>query len=283
MFRRAISIALFFAVLPLFAACSSSQATPMESATPTPEPSYLTEEIPPCTSAPGSSVDPCEPGVAQFEEGAALSLPDIGDEPWSIREMLGGGGASAYVIHLALRGAYLPDTARCTAGDRFRAPSYLQEEFYTVAIKCYIDVRVGAYILGDGPSTLTVYRLGAIYGDDTEQDVIEEMRQAFETSIDGWFPGREEVLFLGPAPDLSSEVWQVMGVWDVQRREDGMVVAVHPDRDLWKDLRPDEYRTLSSRDGAARLHASGDRSESGPSRRKRRTHRPSHRPAHASQ
>ena len=116
---------------------------------------------------------------------------------------------------------------------------------------------MNAYILGSGPSILTVYLGGPIYWDGeyaltaeregtTEQGIIEEQRQGFETSIDNILPGREAIQFLGPPPDLSSEVWRAMGAWDVQRREDGVVIAVHPDRDLWRDLKPNGYLTHHS-------------------------------------
>ena len=50
-------------------------------------------------------------------------------------------------------------------------------------------------------------------------------------------------MFLGPAVDLSSEAWRLMGYWDVQKHEDGTVTAGHPDRDLWRRLKPDDYQT----------------------------------------
>ena len=59
----------------------------------------------------------------------------------------------------------------------------------------------------------------------------------------GGIAGREEVLFIGPSSGLSVEVWQAFTIWDVQQREDGTVIAVHPHRDLWRRLRPDEYLT----------------------------------------
>ena len=167
----------------------------------------------------------------------------------------------AWVTHLVLRGTYLPDTMRCTAGDRFRPPSYLSDEFdYDVnprVIKCYIDMRANAYVLGSGPSTLTVYIARDIYWDGgyagmaadegtIEQDVIEEIRHQFEADIGDALAGREHVLFLGPPPDLSSETWQAIGYWDVQRQEDGVVIAVHPRRELWRHLRPDDYQTHRS-------------------------------------
>ena len=46
--------------------------------------------------------------------------------------------------------------------------------------------------------------------------------------------GREVVLFIGPGHSHATEVWEVYGTWDVQRKEDGVVIAVHPDRDDWR-------------------------------------------------
>ena len=124
------------------------------------------------------------------------------------------------------------------------------------SVKCYINMRANAYVLGSGPSTLTVLLFRHIYwdheltpyteGDPTEQDLIEELRQQLETAISDHFPGREHVLFLGPAVDLSSEAWRFLASWDVQRREDDTVVAVHPDGDLWRRIRPNEYQTFLS-------------------------------------
>ena len=41
------------------------------------------------------------------------------------------------------------------------------------------------------------------------------------------------MLFVGPSVDSSAEAWQVFSNWDVQRREDETVIAVHPHRDFW--------------------------------------------------
>ena len=123
-------------------------------------------------------------------------------------------------------------------------------------IKCYIDVRANAYVLGSGPSILTVMFFRYIYWDQeytsyleegqTERVLIEEDRQMFEALFSDLFSGREHVVFLGPDFDLSSEAWRFLGFWDVQRREDGTVVAIHPDRGLWASIRPDQYQTHRS-------------------------------------
>ena len=157
----------------------------------------------------------------------------------------------AWVTHLALRGTYLPDTVRCTAGDLFRPPTYLRDEFSGMvnerSIKCYIDVRSNAYVLGSGLSTLTTLLFRYIYWDDEEQYLVEELRQQFEIAISDVFPGREHIMFLGPPEDLSSEAWRFLGYWDVQQREDGTVIAVHPHRDLWRRMRPNEYQSHLSK------------------------------------
>ena len=207
--------------------------TPVSSeiATSDSRPAYPTEEIPPCTPLPGSVIDPCDPNAPPLDMGTAQYVPDLDDEPITVREMLDDEPPPAWVTHVVLRATYLPGTVRCTAGDRFRPPPYLSDEFvYTAnsrAFKCYVDVRANAYVLGSGPSTLTAMVFKYLYFDgeyrpqeegQTEQDVIEEVRQQFETSISDFFPGKENIIFLGPPVDLSSEVWRLLGFWDVQRR-----------------------------------------------------------------
>ncbi len=251
---RIIQPALVLAVLILLAACDS----PQSNATKVDVNDYLAEEIPPCTPVPDSSVDPCDPDAPPIEMG--IGHRDLGDEPLTIRQMLNDDPnppPPSWPTHLMLRGTYLPRTVRCTSGDLFHPPSHLQDEFdYDVnprAIKCYVDVRTNAYIVGSGPSTLTVMVFRWVYWDyeytpyleegQTEQDLIEEDRHLFETAMNGLFPGREHIIGLAPSVDLSSEAWRFLGSWDVQRREDGTVIAVHPDRDLWRRLRPDDYQS----------------------------------------
>ena len=233
-------------------------------------------DIPPCTPAPGSSVDPCEPDVHLPQMGgAAGSMINLGDEPRSVRELLD--GYVPWVPHLVVRGTYLPGAVRCTAGDRLRLHSYEDPEDYdltlhTLSFRCYADVRANAYIVGDGPSTLTVQVGWDIYWDGdyatsaadlnlTEAELIERIRQGHEELLiggqldyehyvetgnvrpTGGIVGREVVLFIGPTHDISAETWLVMATWDVQRQEDDTVIAVHPDRNLWRHLRPDDYST----------------------------------------
>ena len=236
-----------------------SIATPTHS--PATVPSYLREEIPPCIPASGTEVDPCEPDAPTFEVGVASSVPYLGDEPLSMREFLDDDPPPAWVTHLVLRGTYLPGTVRCAAGDLLSPPSYLKHEFVNFAdsraIKCYIDIRANSYVLGTGPPNLTVLVLSDPYWDawltrdwgegNNGQDLLDQTMHGYEILIDQYFPGNEHVVFLGPPADLSSEVWRLQAAWAVQRREDGTVIAVHPERDLWRDLRPNDYQTHRSK------------------------------------
>ena len=245
---------------------SISVPTPMPTPAPTPTPDYLADETSPCTPVPGSSVDPCERGVATFRWGYgadSVDYPPDGDRPESVQAVFTG-DSSFFVPHLVLRGTYLPKTVRCTSGDRFRPLPYLSRDDYehfegSRALKCYVDLRVNAYIVGEGPSKLTILRFwyhygGGDFGDGSvaEEESIAAMRQQFESGmddrpgLDGVLAGVEEILFLWPPYDLSSEAWQWAGSWGVERQEDGVVIAVHPDRHLWKSYRSDEYETYRS-------------------------------------
>ena len=219
-----------------------------------------TGEIPPCTPVPGSPIDPCEPDVALI---SGHGFEDIGSEPWSVRFYLDDSRGRILVPHLVVRGTYIPGTVRCIADNTARYPSYIGVPNNSVPggvsqFKCYADVRVNAYVVGSGPSTLTVLVWPFGYWSNATPEAIERLRSNYERFfIEGWdgyvitvpaggIGGREAMLFLGPPIDVSIESWRVYTTWDVQRREDGTVVAVHPHRDVWRTLSPTEYQTYRS-------------------------------------
>ena len=256
---------LLIAALAL-ALVACSQATPTPTATlppsatpspaftpdPVPEPSHLTEEIPPCTPAPGSSVDPCEPLTDMFGiPGPPGHVFWLGDEPPRGMQYFLAGTSKIDVPHVVVRGTYLPDTVRCTTGNLFQPPAYVnQNNLQNITfIYCYADVRVNAYVLGSGPSKLTVLVYWYIRRGPGE----EQVRLSLESVLSRGNPdrmiqgiiGREAMLFIGPSADASIEAWQVMSTWDVQRMPDDTVVAVHPLRKEWEELRDDWERYLS--------------------------------------
>ena len=225
-------------------------------------PEYLTEETPPCTPAPGSTIGPCDADVAGI--AAAPAIEDLGTEPWSVRFYIDGGSGRIHVAHLVLRGVYLPGTVRCTAGGhRFRPPPYTNTDSQshirgTRAVNCYADVRVNAYVLGSGPSTLTVLVRKELYWFSEDEDLVERLRLDIERVLaegghharvsvpSGGITGREVMLFIGPSVDMSIEAWRVFTAWDVKRRDDDTVVAVHPHRDAWRVVSPDEFQAYRS-------------------------------------
>ena len=158
--------------------------------------------------------------------------------------------------HVVLRGTYLPGTVRCTFGDRVRPPSYMSRDDTAFledsrALKCYVDVRANAYVVGEGPPGLTILWFWYLQGNydfiSTDEAVAEQ--EAIEESaleLDGILSGREEVLFLGLGWDLSSEAWHLLGAWGVERQANGDLIAVHPQRHLWERYRPEDYRTFRS-------------------------------------
>ena len=112
-------------------------------------------------------------------------------------------------------------------------------------VNCYVDVRVNAYIIGSGPPTLTVLVEVIPYRMNATPELLDEIRRSLESVLveggnhnrlrvpEGGIAGREAILFIGPAINHSAEVWEVVAEWDVQQRQDNVVIAVHPHRDSW--------------------------------------------------
>ena len=227
----------------------------------------IIEEIPPCTPVQGSDVDPCEPDIVLAEPVGGIGSPlPLGQSPTTLREILDG-EVQPYVTHLVVRGTYLPNTVRCIDGLPFRPHPYEDPEEHgaflneSFSFRCFVDVRANAYVVGTGPSTLTVSHHAGIYWngwfannplDVSEEAMIERMRAGHEATLShgvldqnhyadtgavrliGGLEGREVMLFLGPPSNLAVEGWEVMERWDIQRDADGTVRVIHPDRERWK-------------------------------------------------
>ena len=301
MIARVINIALLFLALSLLAACDAPPATSTEGIahtvtptlhptstsppgptptstslpaptstpaavpTPLPEPEYLTAEIPPCTPIEGSSVDPCDPDAnveAATSRGMASEgslLP--GQEPLTVRDHLHGTGVR-FVPSIVLRGAYIPDTVRCTTGNLNRAPSYAEPGYFRNALttNCYADVRVNGYILGSGPPRLTVLVFFETYFEgfitrvardlgitakEFEERIIAVNKRIIESGYrqsGGIYGMGEVILFIGAPHSHSVGAWEVFDTWGVQRGEDDTVVVFHPERDYLRIYSPADYQ-----------------------------------------
>lgn len=167
---------------------------------------------------------------------------DLPEEPDNVQYFLE--GARDHVPHIVLRGTYLPGTVRC-ATTVFRPRPYLDQDTYrfireSLILQCYVDVRVNAYLLGSGPPSLTLKVAHDFYPSTWSEEKIEELKQLFEDALTegaDWFggydeirpfAGRETILFIGPIVGISVEAWEVFETWNIERRDNGTVVAVHP-------------------------------------------------------
>ena len=118
-------------------------------------------------------------------------------------------------------------------------------------LTCYADYTVSEYLLGAGPTTLTVaydrmgeahsyglYRLSHAAGEFGDEPLLSEGEYQAELDDEVWeaesslvsgIGGRESVVFLAPMGAhhaIAIEAWQVVAQWDVQRDGQGTVNAV---------------------------------------------------------
>ena len=247
-------------------------ATAIQTGTPTPElPPYLKEDIPPCTPLAGPGIDPCksDPNASVNWGQGSLALgssPALGDAPLPVSHFFG--GSISFRPSIVIRGTYLPDTVRCVGGVPYRVPEYVEPGWFqnSTVIECYADLRVNSYIVGSGPSSLTVlvYFDHYFYGDfenflgegDTEFTHEEGLAMwlAFleHGLVNGGRPGqvgiygREAILFIGPGHNHATETWEVFNIWEMEVRDDDTVIAVHPNRDIWRRS-PTDFETHRSK------------------------------------
>ena len=210
------------------------------------EPAEATEAnepavIPPCTPIEGGIVDPCEPGLGPLVTNPNAHSEDYGAAPRTMREYLESSGTPG--SHIVVRATYLAKSVRCVTDTQFRSPPWGGQQVVWDGdfIQCFADVRTNSYILGSGPDILTVLVLYHVPFDPDLETVRSNLERAFMSGgrgadivevVGGGLPGREVILFLGPAHDYTLEAWQVINHWDVQRKS-GTVQAVHPHWEYW--------------------------------------------------
>ena len=220
-------------------------------------------EPPPCTPLEGETRDPCEGDLTQISDtntrGISL-IPDAGD----VGSWLDFPDSRIFDGHIVARGQYIPGTVRCVTWSTKRVQPHIGVLSYDFgsglgSVWCYADLQVADYMVGSGPSVLTVLAKEVRYWD---RDMTAEEAEAARSSAErvfvtggstnrildvppGGITGVEAILFLGPAIDASIEAWQVMTIWDVERRDDGTVIAVDPYRWYWQqqDDYEAEYRS----------------------------------------
>ena len=238
MFSNRTLWALLVSLVITVSACGSAADT-----TPVRERTYLTEVIPPCVAT-ETAPDPC-PDFLPPNNYMPESQTFHGMMPWfevpSFTErLLWDPEDDGFIsVQIVVRGTVKPGTTRCKTY-RDRIPDYMVQYLPSFRIidqfvvdyydySCFADVAVKEYIVGKGPSVLTVLldRLGihqkmdpdqkpgagylAYYGDP------EKTSKAYE--------GREMIFFLGAAPSIAVEAWAGLGgdnMWFLQQTETGI-------------------------------------------------------------
>ncbi len=225
------------------ATAAAPTPTPMPTPMPTPTPQpYLTTSIAPCTPVEGSTQNPCVP---REPAGQTVALHyELTPPPRPLERWMGIGFKwPSAAGHIVLRATYLPDTLRCNQDSMtYRPPPYLSDETLERwskyrEVSCFINIRANEYLVGKGPTSLTVIRRTAFTFNAYAYDNWTHWEESFRPLL-----GTEEVLFLAPAVNHLNQMWEVIGSWGLER-QGGSVVVVHPLRDEWKQEDIDTYNT----------------------------------------
>lgn len=184
--------------------------------------SYLESEIAPCTLLEESSRDPCvSRAVPRVEDtGAAAVTRDFSRGVPKYWELYYDEYSSNFPLnmpHLVIRATFLPNTTRCALYP-LKPPNYAKDVNIIKGLHylyCFVDVRVNDYLLGTGPSELTVVpTYFSIGGSDPPDDEVNSRGGRVMRT----YEGVEAVLFLTPSVTTAAEAWWVSELWDVQER-----------------------------------------------------------------
>ena len=181
----------------------------------------LSVVIAPCTPLEGVDRDPCSPQLPPsiYPGGSTVSIPSFVKDPPSFDDIMSGMGI--FTPHIVVRVTPEPGTTRCE-GYPTKDFAYLGGSVSDITnYWCFTDVRVNEYIVGAGPTTLTIGLLRHTFlpagSRDWERDkdiVIEREFQNPAARVAATYEGRELVLFLNPTTTMTVESWAVGGHWD---------------------------------------------------------------------
>ena len=186
----------------------------------------LSVVIPPCTPLEGVEHDPCSPQLPPriyTPSVADHGTPSYVTDPPSFADIMSGVQAVGFSPHIVVRATVQPGTARCDGYplhkfDHFGGRSSDSTRSYW----CFADVRVNEYIVGAGPTTLTVgFTRNTFFEDPGLREWPEDIDFVVEyefgnpaAQIADVYEGRELVLFLNPTMTKTVEAWIVAGHWD---------------------------------------------------------------------
>ena len=237
MFDTPPKIVLWATVIVLLAGCArASSSTSTETV-----PLYLEESRPPCVFS-QEEVDPCPldvpPEVETLSVHSFYPAWPSGDNIRTFEQIF----LRDYSIvspHLVVRGIAKPNSSRCDLypiqkanflmeileRDYSGTYDYLNTHYH---YHCFVDIEVSEYIVGKGPSVLTVSMLREVLTGidpstwDVEQAAqLQNPRRRTATA----YEGREMILFLTTPSTIAVESWRAKGlftVWFLQNTESGI-------------------------------------------------------------
>ena len=220
---------------------------------PTPESEAASTEsapvIPPCTPYPGSDKNPCERRVPwewpTIKDTGFVTTIWAPWPPYTAREWVDWAFDTWITVpHVIVRGVPVPGSTRCAThkpsiGLKGSATDELLVFNAWTDIDCYTDIAVREYVFGSGPSVIT-YTSGGRTADEISDDFGEVERDAeyfaeITSPLSESLEGYEWVFWLVPPLDASQAAWDLVLLWDVQRLDDGTVVAVSESRTSRRD------------------------------------------------
>ena len=235
--------------------------------------SYFVGTVEPCAQLTEFDADPCE---RRFDDWDVVRTPyrstyiEPVDPPTVEGSLSRLFGVPWHVPHLIVRGTIVPGTTRCEeqSGILLSAFGNDADAFEAPWDTCFAELRVGEYIVGRGPSEITV----EVGGHDKVYDYGDHDGDEYYAWLEGIhsvFEGSEWVVGLKVPIDFYFSVWTMNHFpWDVQRTRDGELVVV----DWWArhqsqlsreengfEISLDEFRALAKRMHADHLASHGGR------------------------
>ena len=237
--------------------------------------SYLVATVEPCAPLAQSDIDPCE---RRLDEWDIARTPYHTGHPHRRESHFGPPAVETTISlgyrdpdlipHMIVRGTVVPGSTRCDEPNAWLIGSFRDTAEITdwKIDMCFAEFRVSEYIVGRGPSVLTI-KVGQHY--KVSELPVDEWFDWLE-GIHSVFEGSEWVAALRVPTNFVYSVWWFWDSrsWDVQRRHDGTVVVVDyqaryhsqlPREENGYEVTLDEFRETARRLHAEYLLAHGGR------------------------
>ena len=246
---------LYWLLLLLLGSVLSGCGTDERSFAPEDDVSPLRRVVPPCTPFPASSVDPCarRDQIPSFTPHISVTyqFPEVVE---SLEDLMIKWAPSPYWgTQFIVRATVIPGSTRCGPAvlgvSHFLAYDVGASAQAHYESDCYVDLAVNEYIVGGGPARIVAITGPNPYGAGVEQSCDQLCRDEGARRVQGTgIEGVEWIMFLGGPSHLGQGAWGIVGVLDVQRKQDGTVVVVNRNKGVILDHSlPENYAVNASR------------------------------------